>query len=169
MCIAQPALFEVEHGAIVHTPLFGKDKQFLFVGANKQADSMVQIGVAERLQGPFDLMPICKAMGINHDGKHKYCIYPHIFASNIPKRELVITWSEHPPGGVIAAKLKFKIDIVAAIEEEQERQIAAEEAAEEEARACELARLTEEQEEKDRREKYHYVFEAFEGVKISDE
>lgn len=165
MCIAQPALFDVEYGAIVHTPLFGKDKQFLFVGANNQADNMVQIGVAERVQGPFDLMPICKATNINHDEKHRCCIYPHIFASNIPKRELVITWGEHPPGGIIAAKLKFKIDMVAALEEKQERKIAAEE----EAQAQELARLAEEQEEKDRREKYSYVFEAFEKVKVSDE
>ena len=164
MCIAQPVLFDIEHGAIVYTSLFGKDKQFLFVGANKQADNMVQIGVAERLQGPFDLMPICKATGINHDEKHKYCMYPHIFASNIPKRELVITWSEHPPGGVIAAKLKFKIDMVAAIEEERERKIAAEE----EAQAQELARLAEEQEAKERREKYSYVFEAFGEAAISD-
>ena len=162
-------MVDVEHGAIVHTPLFGKDKQFLFVGANIQADNMVQIGVAERLEGPFDLMPICKAMGINHDEKRKYCIYPHIFASNIPKRELVISWSEQPPGGVIAAKLKFKIDIIAALEEEQERQIAVEQEARTEAQARELARLAEEQEEKERREKYSYVFEAFEGVKISDQ
>ena len=164
MCIAQPVLFDIEHGAIVYTPLFGKDKQFLFVGANKQADNMVQIGVAERPQGPFDLMPICKATGINHDEKHKYCMYPHIFASNIPKRELVITWSEHPPGGVIAAKLKFKIDMVAAIEEERERKIAAEE----EAEAQELARLAEEQEAKERREKYSYVFEVFGEKTTSD-
>ena len=157
MCIAQPVLFNMEHGAVVHTPLFGKDKQFLFVGENKQADNMVQIGVAERPQGPFDLMPICKATGINNDKEHRYCMYPNIFASNIPKRELVITWSEHPPGGVIAAKLKFKINMIAAIEEERERKIAAEE----KAQALELARLAEEQEKKDRRVKYSYVFEVF--------
>lgn len=157
MCIAQPVLFNIEHGAVVHTTLFGKDKQFLFVGENKQADNMVQIGVAKRPQGPFDLMPICKATGINFDQEHQFCMYPNIFASNIPKRELVITWSEHPPGGVIAAKLKFKINMVAAIEEEHQRKIAAEE----EAQALELARLAEEQEKKDRREKYDYVFEFF--------
>ena len=165
MCIAQPVLFDIEHGAIVHTSLFGKDKQFLFVGANNQADDMVQIGVAESLQGPFDLMPICKARGINHDEKHKYCIYPHISVSNIPKRELVITWSEHPLGGVIAAKLKFKIDMFAALEEEQERKIAAEK----EAEAQELARLAEEEEEKERRIKYSYIYEHFGEVAISDE
>ena len=165
MCIAQPVSFDIEHGAIVHTPLFGKEKQFLLVGANKQADNMVLIGVADRPQGPFDLMPIGKVTGLNPHEKHKYCIYPHIFASNIPKRELVITWSEYPLDGVMAAKLKFKIDMVAAIEEERERKIAAEE----EARAHELARLAEEQEGKERREKYSYVFEAYGEVKVSDQ
>ena len=127
-------------------------------------DNMVQIGVAERLQGPFDIIPICHAMGTNYDDKRRYCMYPHIFASNIPKRELVITWSEYPPGRVVAAKLKFKIDMVAAIEEERKRKIAAEE----KARAQERARLAEEQEEKDRRERYSYVFEAYEKVAVSD-
>lgn len=33
----------------------------------------------------------------------------------------MVTWSEHRPGGVIAAKLKFKIDEVAAVKEAEER------------------------------------------------
>ena len=164
MCIAEPVFSDVEHGAIVCTPLFGKDKQFVFVGANQEADNMVQIGVAERVQGPFDLMPLCKAMGTNYEYKQKCCIYPHIFASNIPKRELVITWNDYPRGEVVAARLKFQIDMLAAHEEERERKIAAEK----KAKAQELARLAEEQEEKDRREKYSYVFEAFGKVKVSD-
>ena len=105
---------------------------------------MVQIGAAAKVQGPFDLTAVCEAKGIDHDEKHKYCIYPHLFASNVPKRELVVTWSEHSPGGVIAAKLKFKIDEVAAAEEAEERKRAAEE---QEARR--LASIAEEQEAKD--------------------
>lgn len=124
---AIPVLHDVQHGAIVHTNLFGKDKPFVFVGVNNQADSMVQIGAAADIQGPFDLTALCKATGIDHDERHKYCIYPHLFASNVPKRELVVTWSEHWPGGVIAAKLKFKIDEVAAVTEAEERKRAAEE------------------------------------------
>ena len=135
---AQPVLHDVQHGAIIHTEMFGKDKPFLFVGVNNQGDSMVQIGAAAEVQGPFDLMAICKATGIDHDEKYKYCIYPHLFASNVPKRELIITWSEHWPGGVIAAKLKFKIDVLAAAEQAEERRRAAEE---EEARR--LARIAE--------------------------
>ena len=135
---AQPVLHDVQHGAIIHTEMFGKDKPFLFVGVNNQGDSMVQIGAAAEVQGPFNLMAICKATGIDHDEKYKYCIYPHLFASNVPKRELIVTWSEHWPGGVIAAKLKFKIDEVAAVKEAEERRRAAQE---EEARR--LARIAE--------------------------
>ena len=121
---AQPVLHDVQHGAIILTEMFGKDKPFLFVGVNNQGDSMVQIGAAAEVQGPFNLMAICKATGIDHDEKYKYCIYPHLFASNVPKRELIITWSEHWPGGVIAAKLKFKIDEVAAVKEAEGRRLA---------------------------------------------
>lgn len=141
---AVPVLHDVLHGAIVHTNLFGEDKPFVFVGVNKQADSMVQIGAAAEVQGPFDLTALCKATGIDHDEEDKYCIYPHLWASNIPKRELIVTWSEGPPGGVIAAKLKFKIDEVAAAKEAEERKRAAQE--QEERR---LASIAEEQAARD--------------------
>lgn len=142
---AVPVLHDVQHGAIIHTNMFGRDKPFVFVGVNKGMDSMVQIGAAAEIQGPFDLTPVCKATGIDNDEKYKHCIYPHLFASNVPKRELMVTWSEHPPGGVIAAKLKFKIDEVGAVKEaEEERKRAAEE---QEARR--LASIAKEQEAKD--------------------
>ncbi|KAF6237509.1 hypothetical protein HO173_004399 [Letharia columbiana] len=128
---AVPVLHDVQHGAIIHTNLFGKEKPFVFVGVNNRADSMVQIGAAAEVQGPFALTAVCQATGIKNDKEHKCCIYPHIYphlwASNVPKRELMITWSESPPGGVIAAKLKFKIDEVAAVKEAEERKRAAEE------------------------------------------
>lgn len=124
-------MHDVQHGAIIHTNLFGKEKPFVFVGVNKRADSMVQIGAAAEVQGPFALTAVCQATGIKNDKEHKCCIYPHVYphlwASNVPKRELMITWSESPPGGVIAAKLKFKIDEVAAVKEAEERKRAAEE------------------------------------------
>ena len=142
MYVALPVLHDIQHGAILHIPMFGNDKPFLFVGVNTKADSMVQIGAAAEVQGPFELTAVCKATGIDHDEKHKYCIYPHLFASNIPKRELIVTWSEHLPGGVIAAKLKFKIDEAGAIKEAEERK-----RAEEEQEAHRLA-MAEEQEAK---------------------
>ena len=92
---------------------------------------MVQIGAATKIQGPFDLVAVCKAKGMDDNKGSKDCIYshiyPHLWASNVPKRELIVTWSEFPPGGVLVAKLKFKIDEVAAIKEAKERTLAAEE------------------------------------------
>lgn len=92
---------------------------------------MVQIGAAKQIQGPFDLVAVCKATGIDDNKGSKDCIYshiyPHLWASNVPKRELIVTWSEFPPGGVLVAKLKFKIDEVAAVKEAKERELAVEE------------------------------------------
>ena len=145
---AVPVLHEVQHGAIIHTDLFGTKLPFVFVGVNKSADSMIQIGAASNVQGPFNLTAICQARGIDHDKEYKYCIYPHLFASNIPKRELFVTWSEHWPGGVIAAKLKFKIDEVMAADERMDRKWVAEQ---QEARH--LASITEKEQAKaERRE-----------------
>ena len=145
---AVPVLHDMRHGAVVHTNLFGRGKPFVFVGVNKQADSMIQIGVAARVQGPFDFQAICRATGTDPDKEYKNCVYPHVYphlwASNVPKRELVVTWSESPPGGVIAAKLRFKIDEVAAAEEAEERKRAAEEQ-----EALRLASVAEEQEARD--------------------
>ena len=112
---------------------------------------MVQIGAAANIQGPFELTPVCEAIGINYESSPKNHIYPHLFASDIPKRELMVTWSEQSPnGGVIAAKLKFKMDWVAAVREADERHRAAEEQewrrrAMEEQEAY-LARMAEEEE-----------------------
>ena len=143
--VAVPVLHDVQHGAIVHTSLFG-NKPFLFVGVSRQANSMVQIGAATKIQGPFDLVAVCKAKGMVDNKGSKDCIYshiyPHLWASNVPKRELIVTWSESPPGGVLVAKLKFKIDEVAAVKEAKERKIAAEER-----EARRLAGIGEEREE----------------------
>lgn len=145
---AVPVLHNIQHGAIIHTELFGKNMPFVFVGVNKSGDSMVQIGAASNVHGPFDLTPVFEAQGLDNNTNYKYCIYPHLFASNIPKRELFITWSEHFPGGVIAAKLKFRIDEVKAADEAMDRKWAAEQ---QEARR--LASITEEEQAKaERRE-----------------
>lgn len=111
---------------------------------------MVLIGAAANVQGPFTLHPFCKALGVNPDSRPINCIYPHLFASDIPKRELMVTWSEQAPdGGVVAAKLKFMIDDAAAFSEAEERRRAAEEQEERqrslEAQEAYLARMAEEE------------------------
>ena len=106
----------MQQGAIVRSKLFGDDKPFVFVGTSKWADSQVFMGASAKLEGPWTLEPVCKVEGIKEPtskGKWMYCIYPHLWASGEEYGELFVTWSEHYPGGVIAAKIKL-----AALEEE---------------------------------------------------
>ena len=100
----------MQQGAIVKSKLFGQDRPFLFVGTSKWADSMVYMGASARLEGPWVIEPVCKAEGINETtdkGKWMYCIYPQLWASDEEKAELMVTWSEQCPGGVIGAKIKL--------------------------------------------------------------
>ena len=100
----------MQQGAIVRSKLFGDDRPFLFVGTSKGADSQVYMGASATLEGPWEMNPVCKAEGINEQtskGKWMYCIYPQLWASDEEKAELMLTWSEQCPGGVVAAKIKL--------------------------------------------------------------
>ena len=100
----------MQQGAIVRSKLFGEDRPFLFVGTSKWADSQVYMGASAKLEGPWQIEPVCKAEGINEPtskGKWMYCIYPHLWASDEEKAELMVTWSEQCPGGVIGARIKL--------------------------------------------------------------
>ena len=97
----------MQQGAIVRSKLFGEDRPFLFVGTSKWADSLVYVGASAKLQGPWTIEPVCQAEGINERGKWIYCIYPQLWASDEEKAELMVTWSEQWPGGVVAAKIKL--------------------------------------------------------------
>ena len=100
----------MQQGAIVRSKLFGEDRPFMFVGTSKWADSQVFMGASAKLEGPWKLEAVCKAEGIKEPtskGKWMYCIYPQLWASDEENAELVVTWSEQCPGGVVAAKLKL--------------------------------------------------------------
>lgn len=105
---AIPVLCEVPQGAIFRSELFGKERPWVFVGVNKWADSKVQVAASKKLEGPWELTAVTTAKGIDVDDGYKYCIYPHGWAFDAKNAELMVTWSEHWPGGVIAAKLKFE-------------------------------------------------------------
>ena len=94
-------------GKVVRTHLFGAKKPFVFVGVTKYGDSKVMLGASERLEGPWSLTPIADATGIDVPGGFRYCMYPQIWASDVAKSELTVTWSEQWPGGVILARLKL--------------------------------------------------------------
>lgn len=107
---AAPVIDGMQQGAIVRSELFGEDRPFLFVGTSKLADSQVFMGASARLEGPWDLKAVCKAEGIREPtgkGKWMYCIYPQLWASDEGNAELVVTWSEQYPGGVVAARIKL--------------------------------------------------------------
>lgn len=100
----------MQQGAIVRSKLFGEDRPFMFVGTSKWPDSQVFMGASAKLEGPWKLEAVCKAEGIKEPtskGKWMYCIYPQLWASDEENAELVVTWSEQCPGGVVAAKLKL--------------------------------------------------------------
>ena len=100
----------MQQGAIVRSKLFGEDRPFLFVGTSKWADSQVIMGASAKLEGPWKLEAVCKAEGIKEPtskGKWMYCIYPQLWASDEENAELMLTWSEQYPGGVVAAKIKL--------------------------------------------------------------
>ena len=100
----------MQQGAIVRSKLFGDSKPFLFVGTSKWADSQIFMGVSAKLEGPWELESVWKAEGIKEPtskGKWMYCIYPQLWASDEEKAELMVTWSEQYPGGVLAARIKL--------------------------------------------------------------
>ena len=100
----------MQQGAIVRSKLFGEDRPFLFVGTSKWADSQVFMGASARLEGPWKLEAVCKVEGIREPtskGKWMYCIYPQLWASDEESAELMVTWSEQCPGGVVAGRIKL--------------------------------------------------------------
>lgn len=104
---AIPVLEDVQHGAIVHSGIFGRDRPWIFVGCTKWADSQVMIGAAGCLEGPWMLTPLFTAGGLDRPAPYMYCMYPHPWAFNEEDGELLITWSEHWPGGVVGARVKL--------------------------------------------------------------
>ena len=104
-------IFEgMQQGAIVRSKLFGSARPFLFVGTSKWADSIVYLGASATLEGPWEVWPVCYANGIGQRlcmGRFMYCIYPHLWASDEERAELVVTWSEQYPGGVVTARIKL--------------------------------------------------------------
>ena len=103
-----PAFQDIPQGAVVRSHLFGRKKNYIFVGVDKWLDSKIQVGAAETLEGPWEVWPVALTQGIHIEDGFRYCIYPHLFASHTRNGELLVTWSEQWPGGVIAGKLQFQ-------------------------------------------------------------
>ena len=104
---AKPLMYGMQQGAVFKSNLFGKDKPWVVVGCTYWVDSCVMMGAAASLEGPWELTTVTRATGINEWHLNMYCMYPHTWVFDAENGELAITWSEHWPGNVIMAKLKF--------------------------------------------------------------
>lgn len=102
---AVPVFHQMSQGSIIRTQLFGPNKPFVFVGVDHFADSKVLVGASSRLEGPWTLHAVHEAQGITVHKDYRYCMYPHLWASNEEKGELVVSWCEPSPGGMIMAKM----------------------------------------------------------------
>jgi len=97
----------LSQGSVVRTKLFGPGKPYLFVGVGAWGSSKIMMGASASLEGPWDLKEVYATEGINIKDKYRYCMYPHVWASDEEKAELVVSWCEPYPGGVIMARLQL--------------------------------------------------------------
>jgi len=106
---AKPAFSDKQHGGIYRSKLFhpSEDKNYIFIGVGTGGDSKVIMGTAPKLEGPWEFLNLFQATGLKCFNPFMYCIYPHPWAFDAKEGELMVTWSEPYPGGVIAAKVKF--------------------------------------------------------------
>lgn len=100
---------KMQAGTVFHSKLFGSARPFVFVGNNGWADSKIVIGASASLEGPWETQTVCEAKGIKHKDTIMYCMYPHLWASKVENGELMVTWSEQWPGGVVGARLKLAL------------------------------------------------------------
>ncbi|KAI9821126.1 MAG: hypothetical protein M1827_003860 [Pycnora praestabilis] len=109
---AVPVMAQMQHGAVWESRLFGPGRghDFVFVGVSSAGDSKVRMGTAPRLEGPWKFSDVFEALGKDYPDGYMYCMYPHPWAFREEEGELMVSWSEHWPGGVVAAKLVFAMD-----------------------------------------------------------
>lgn len=77
-------------------------------GVAKWADSMVMIGVASRLEGPWDIRHLVRAEEIKLPNAYQYRVYAHVWAAEPRTNKSLVLWCDHWPGGVILARVKFE-------------------------------------------------------------
>ncbi|KAI4088539.1 MAG: hypothetical protein LQ344_005973 [Seirophora lacunosa] len=104
---AMPVLQDLQQGQIFKSDLFGSCLPWVFIGVTKWADSKVMIGAASSIEGPWDIRPLFKAEGIAKPDAYQYCMYAHPWAANARQGQLLVSWCDPWPGGVILAKVTF--------------------------------------------------------------
>ena len=102
----------MQSGAVFKSCLFGDRLPYVFVGCTGLGNNQLMLGASAHLEGPFDLHAIVQATGIDNPDSIMYCMYPHPWAFDERKGELLVTWSEQWPGGVAGAKISLVMDKV---------------------------------------------------------
>lgn len=104
----------MEHGHIFQTDVFGHKSAYkwAFFGCNSFGDSKGMFGRAKALEGPWELLTLdMMTYSLNSDpSDFRYCMYPHPWAFDIKKGDLMVSWSEGGvTGNVLAAKIRFQM------------------------------------------------------------
>lgn len=112
---AAPVMKDIEHGAVFQSELFGQQKPWVFVGNNRLDKCHVVVGAAPSLEGPWENMTaVHEANGLTVVDKAVNFVYPHEWALRDRNDELLITWSEGRPGGVVGARFRFGMGMYSA-------------------------------------------------------
>lgn len=104
---AVPVLRDIQQGSFFRTTLFGPERPWCFVGCNRFGDSILMMGAEASLEGPWTLTPLFQADAIQFPDNFRFGMQGHPWAYDGRNGELLVTWCETWPGGVIAAKLKL--------------------------------------------------------------
>lgn len=101
----EPVLGTMSQGAIVYDPDHGPEgKPFLWFGVNKFMASRCYVGAAEKIEGPWDVHDMDELPKVLGDKSvHRYCLYPHMWASDMARGEVTMSWSDDGQfGGKVA-------------------------------------------------------------------
>jgi hypothetical protein len=115
---AKPVFTSMQHGQIFQTKMFGRESvwKWAFIGCTCFADSKVMMGRAKNPQGPWELHFVEGFKSYRHIDApqgYLYCFYPHPWAFDGKKGDLMISWSEGGlSGNVIADLLRFETEVV---------------------------------------------------------
>ncbi|TVY18218.1 hypothetical protein LARI1_G004277 [Lachnellula arida] len=96
------------HGQVFKTKMFGGNSpyQWAFIGCNSFADSKIQMGRAERPEGPW---VIHELMGTYRIDEGQGAGFTYCMASDEKKGDLCVSWSEGGmTGGVLASMSRLK-------------------------------------------------------------
>lgn len=123
----EPVLFNILTGTVFRTTLFSSTKEglFIMIGCDGSGDGKVRFKIAENPWGPWRGEGWILDLETEDRGYTgvKSCVYAHLWASDLERGELVLSWSEPWPGGVEMVKIGFEMVGDGGEEEEIEQNV----------------------------------------------